>query len=113
MVELDVTFIHTMGTAGSTRGAQKQAKVSRSMNSTRDGTMGSWGHQGTYMQQLHMRPTDDSGTRLAFPNRHEAKEQIRILANEARCHSTVNRTMFIRNLKTAVSYTHLTLPTKA
>ena len=33
----------------------------------------------------------------------EAKEQIRILADEACCHSSVNRSTFIRNLKTELS----------
>ena len=34
---------------------------------------------------------------------HYTKEQIRILADEACCHSSVNRSTFIRNLKTELS----------
>ena len=47
------------------------------------------------MQLLRMGPTDDWGD--------AAKEQIRILADEACCHSSVNRSTLIRNLKTELS----------
>ena len=64
MVELDVTFVHTTGTAGRTHGAHKEAgKVSGYVKPPRDGIMQRLGHRGTPMHIWCMRHTDDWGTR--------------------------------------------------
>ena len=94
MVELDVTVVHTTGTAGRTQGAHKEAAESVRI---REATKRRRGHRGTPMQLLRMRPTDDWGTRPR--NRSESSNE----ANEACCRSTIVESVFIRNLKTELS----------
>ena len=96
MVELDVTFVHTTGTAGRTQGAHKEAgKSVRIREGTKRKHHAKAGTSGyTYATLAH-----DTHGRLG----DVAKEQIRILADEACCHSSVSRSTFIRNLKTELS----------
>ena len=93
MVELEVTFVDTTGTAGRPQGAHKEAgKSVRIREATKRRYHAKVGTSvytyATLAHETHGRLGD------------EAKEQIRILADEACCHSLVNRSTFIRNLKT-------------
>ena len=91
MVELNVTFVHTTGTAGTTQGAHKEAgKSVRIREASKRRHHSKAGKSGyiyvTLAHETHGRLGD------------EAQEQIRILADEACCQSSVNRSTFIRSM---------------
>ena len=96
MVELDVTFVHTTGMAGRTQGGNKEAGPSVSIRETskrrhrvKEGTLGY--AYATLAHETHGRLGD------------EAKEHIRMLADEACSRSSVQRSAVVRNLKTELS----------
>ena len=96
IVELDVTFVHTTGTAGSTQGAHKEAgksvkirEATKRKHHTKAGTSG----------YKHATLAHDTHGRLG----DEAKEQIKMLADEACSHSSVQISMCSRNLETELS----------
>ena len=96
MVELDITFVHTTGTAGRIQGAHKEAgksvKIREATKRKHHAKAGTSGH--THAMLAH-----ETRGYLGY----EAKEQIRMLADEACSHSSVQRSAFVRNLKTELS----------
>ena len=92
MVELDVNFVHTTGTAGRTQDAHKEAgksiRIREDTNRRHHAKAGTSGYKyASLAHETHGRLGD------------EAKEHIRIFADEACGHSSVNRSTFVRNLK--------------
>ena len=96
MLELDVTFVHTTGTAVRTQGAHKEAgksvKIREDSKRKHHAKAGTSGY--TYTTLAHE-------THACLGD--EAKEQIRMLADEACSHSSVQISAFGRNLKTEIS----------
>ena len=96
MAELDITFVHTTGRAVKTQGAHKEAgksvKIREAMKRQHHAKAGTSGNTyATLAHETHGRLED------------EAKEQSRMLADEACRHSSMQRLAFVRNLETELS----------
>ena len=96
MVELGVTFVHTTGMAGRTQGAHKEAgkrvKIREAPKRKHHAKAGASGYMYTTLaHETHGHLGD------------EAKEQMRTLADEACSHTSVQRSVIARNLKTELS----------
>ena len=86
-----MNFVHTTGTAGRTQDAHKEAgksiRIREDTNRRHHAKAGTSGYKyASLAHETHGRLGD------------EAKQQIRMLEDEACCHSSVNRSTFIRNL---------------